>query len=247
MWDVVPAPSELLGIVGGLGPLASAEFLKTIYEENPFEVEQSGPACVLLSDPNVPDRTQAIIQGQEALVARWLEGALSRLRDMGARRMVIACITMHHFLEHIPAPLRDLTVSLVDLTLDEVSAEGKRWLILSSQGTRAARVFERSERWRAAEPHLTWTSAAEQVELHDAIYRLKRHGDVTEAAVLCERLVRAHGVDGFIAGCTELHLVTRYMRTRPPQERLRNIDPLYLVANRMPALVTHRYALKRSA
>ena len=58
-WERAASPRALLGIVGGLGPLASAEFLKTLYEENPFEVEQEGPACLLLSDPNVPDDNRA--------------------------------------------------------------------------------------------------------------------------------------------------------------------------------------------
>ncbi|MHA7630845.1 aspartate/glutamate racemase family protein [Corallococcus sp. M7] len=237
-WDVegVPAPRELLGIVGGLGPLASAEFLKTIYEENPFELEQEGPACILLSYPNVPDRTQAILRGEETAVVRWLEGVMSRLRSLGAQRIVIACVTMHHFLGYVSPALRELTVSLVDMVLDEVIASGKRWLILSSQGTRTARVFERNERWREAEPHLHWTTPEEQAELHEVIYRLKKHGDATEATALCERLVRTHDVDGFIAGCTELHLVTRQLRTLPQEERVRSIDPLFLVANRMPGL-----------
>ena len=237
--DVAAVSRAMLGIVGGLGPLASAEFLKTLYEENPVEVEQDAPSCVLLSDPSVPDRTEAILRGEEEPVVRWLESALSGMQSLGARRVVIACITMHHFLERVPAPLRELTVSLVDLTLDEVIASGGRWLLLTSQGTRSSGVFERSKRWRAAEPHLVWPGPAEQRELHDAIYRLKRHGEVAEAVALCERLVgsEASGVDGFIAGCTELHLVTRHPLLKAGHARPRAIDPLLLVARRMPTLV----------
>jgi aspartate racemase len=227
----------LLGILGGLGPLASAEFLKTLYEENPVDVEQHAPACVLLSDPTVPDRTEAILRGDEAPVARWLESKLGSMQQLGARRVVIACITMHHFLESVPAPLRELVVSLVDLTLEEVIASGGRWLLLTSQGTRLSGVFERSRCWRAAEPHVVWSSPSEQRELHDAIYRLKRHGEVAEAVALCERLVAAHGTDGFIAGCTELHLVTRNLLLRPPHARPRSLDPLQLVASRVSTLV----------
>ncbi len=236
-WERAASPRALLGIVGGLGPLASAEFLKTLYEENPFEVEQEGPACLLLSDPNVPDRTEAIIRGNEEPVTHWLEGALKRMQSLGARRVVIACITMHHFLGRVPTPLRDMAVSLVDLALDEVIASGGRWLLLCSTGTRSTGIFERSERWRAAAPHLVWPSQSEQTELHAAIYRLKKQGKVAEAAALCEQLCKAHGADGFIAGCTELHLVTKHLLLKPPQERVRTIDPLFLVASRMPSLV----------
>ncbi|WP_281247944.1 aspartate/glutamate racemase family protein [Stigmatella erecta] len=224
--------------MGGMGPLASAEFLKTLYEENRFEVEQEAPACLLLSDPNVPDRTDAIVRGEEEPVTRWLEFTLRRMQNLGARRVVIACITMHHFLKCVSPPLRDLTVSLVDMALDEVLASGKRWLLLTSRGTRNAGIFERSERWQQAAPFLVWPSEADQDELHGVIYRLKKHGEVAQAAELCERLVRGYGVDGFIAGCTEFHLVTKHLQLQPPQARLQSIDPLFLVANRMPSLVS---------
>ncbi len=42
---------KLLGILGGMGPSASAEFLKTIYEYGISDLEQRSPACSLYSDP----------------------------------------------------------------------------------------------------------------------------------------------------------------------------------------------------
>jgi aspartate racemase len=54
-----------------MGPLASAEFVKTIYEYNLASREQEMPACILLSDPTIPDRTEAIQNGaEEKVVAR---------------------------------------------------------------------------------------------------------------------------------------------------------------------------------
>ena len=239
-WNASPVPQAFLGIVGGMGPLASAEFLKTLYEENRFEVEQAAPACFLLSDPAVPDRTEAIIRGKEEEVTRWLEFALHRMQNLGARRVVIACITMHHFLGHLPPSLQSMILSLVDLALDEVIDSGGRWLLLTSTGTRRTEVFERSDRWRKAQPHVVWPSVSDQKELHDAIYQLKKHGGVDQAAALCERLVRFsdYGVEGFVAGCTEFHLVTKHIQLKPTQERIRIIDPLFLVANRMSTLIS---------
>ena len=51
--------TKLLGILGGMGPLASAEFLKTIYEYGTRDLEQRSPACILYSDPTFPDRTSS--------------------------------------------------------------------------------------------------------------------------------------------------------------------------------------------
>ena len=52
-----------LGILGGMGPLASAKFLSTVYRLNLVEPEQEAPNCILLSDPSFPNRTKAILAG----------------------------------------------------------------------------------------------------------------------------------------------------------------------------------------
>ena len=47
---------RLLGVLGGMGPLASAELVHTIYRLNVAEPEQGSPALLLRSDPSIPDR-----------------------------------------------------------------------------------------------------------------------------------------------------------------------------------------------
>ena len=49
------------GILGGMGPLASAEFLTSIYKLSLGRTEQNMPRLYLVSDPTVPDRTKAIL------------------------------------------------------------------------------------------------------------------------------------------------------------------------------------------
>ncbi len=58
----VPFPKRL-GILGGMGALASAELLYTVYRLNTTEPEQGSPVCLLYSDPSIPDRTGAILRG----------------------------------------------------------------------------------------------------------------------------------------------------------------------------------------
>ena len=55
---------EVLGIVGGLGPMASAEFLKTVYEYGIGENEQDAPIVLMYSDPTFPDRTESFLAGE---------------------------------------------------------------------------------------------------------------------------------------------------------------------------------------
>jgi len=68
-----------LGIVGGMGPLASAAFLSTLYELTVDGAEQSAPACILLSNPAVPDRTESVLGGRGEAVLSPLRTALETL------------------------------------------------------------------------------------------------------------------------------------------------------------------------
>ncbi|HVT18148.1 MAG TPA: aspartate/glutamate racemase family protein [Thermoanaerobaculia bacterium] len=223
-----------LGILGGMGPLASAEFLQTFYRLNTAEPEQDSPVCVLLSDPTFPDRTEAILRGERPAAATGSHGeaapnpaaqalgerlsrALDELSQMGAERIVIACVTIHHFLPAVPAALCRKVVSLIDLIVDAVLAAPRPYLLLATNGTRAARILERHQRWSSIARWIEYPGEGDQRELHEHIYRLKGHAPPGELAAWLDALAVRSGMtggSGFIFGCTELHLLHRGLAER---------------------------------
>src|SRR5215216_3244709 len=108
------AERPVIGVLGGLGPLASAEFLKTIYEYSLAGREQESPIVMLLSDPTCPDRTSEFLrQSYDDLLGRLIE-SLCHLRELGASNVVICCITYHYLLPRLPRELRKRIISLLD-------------------------------------------------------------------------------------------------------------------------------------
>ena len=93
-----------LGVLGGMGPLASAEFLKSIYEVEIPGPEQNTPAVVLHSDPSMPDRTTAFLNGRSEIVLERFITALERLDREGVSKIVVCCITIHYLLPQLPPP-----------------------------------------------------------------------------------------------------------------------------------------------
>ena len=77
---------KVLGVLGGMGGLASAEFVKTIYEfSGELSLpEQAGPVVAMYSDPAFPDRTEAFLRGETQPILTRLIDALDRLDRMGA-------------------------------------------------------------------------------------------------------------------------------------------------------------------
>ncbi|KUK57153.1 MAG: Aspartate racemase [Synergistales bacterium 53_16] len=102
-------PSEILGILGGMGPAATAEFLRLLSVFAPAEKDQDHPRVYLLSDPWIPDRTEAIIGNGPDPGPRILED-FKKLAEWGASLLAVPCNTAHVFIDklmgEVPLPLK---------------------------------------------------------------------------------------------------------------------------------------------
>ena len=228
---------KVLGILGGMGPLASAEFLKTIYDLNIGAVEQESPVCILFSDPTVPDRTEEIINGTEEILLARLVRTLDALCRLGADKIVIVCVTIHYLLPKVPEPLRAKVISLIDLIFDEVLATEERHLVLCTSGTRKADIFQNHDRWELIKPQVVFADEDDQHFVHDLILKIKTNQIDDCLWSLFDDLSNRYRVDSFIAGCTEFHLLVKLMkREGAPQYRF--VDPLFTLARDLKRFVS---------
>ena len=224
------------GVLGGMGGLASAEFVKTIYELS-GEVcrqEQDAPAVVMYSDPAFPDRTEAFLRGETEPILNRLIDALDLLDRMGASQFVIACMTIHYLLPQLPDALRERIVSLTDVIFSSVESLKKKHLVISSRGTIKLELLQRHPRWEQAQHYFVFPSEAEQAQMHDLIYEVKLNRNLLEARSFVETLLARHRVDSFIAACSEIHLFAKqFASSRPQQRGYGCIDPLAIIARRV--------------
>jgi aspartate racemase len=229
---------QVLGILGGMGPLASAEFLKTIYDFNIGAVEQESPVCILYSDPTIPDRTEAIRNGIEGVLLEQFIGALETLCRLGADKIVIACVTIHYLLPRVPLSLRQKVISLVDLIIDEIVTTHERHLLLCTSGSRKARLFQNQERWPLIEPQVVLMNDGDQCLLQDLIQKQIKANHIHDSLLSCfDELSKKYEVDSFIAGCTEIHLLVRRLTERGGEAKYRFVDPLMTVAKDLKRFV----------
>ena len=227
MTSPVRAP---LGVLGGMGPLASAEFLKSIYEVDIPGPEQNTPAVVLHSDPSMPDRTTAFLNGRSEIVLERFIPALERLDRDGVSKIVVCCITIHYLLPQLPPALRARIVSLLDVIADTIGRTADRHLLLCTTGTRQLRLFETHPQWPAMKDRLVMPDDADQQEIHRTIYRVKEGADVQILVDLVNRLLEKYEVSSFVAGCTEIHFASKRF-TGANGAPHRCVDPLLIIAN----------------
>lgn len=227
----------LIGILGGMGPLASAEFLKTIYEYNiTAEYEQQSPQVIVYSDPTFPDRTQALLRGEEALLLDRLIKVLGQLHHLNATKIIICCITAHYLLPKLPPELRESIICLVDIILTEVISQKSTYLLLCTTGAKQLEIFSKNPLWEKAKTHILFPNETDQEAVHEMIYTLKTNVRSKQVAFdFIQHLVKKYEVDAVIAGCTELHLLSKLTGKLSSLKGINShwikfLDPLTLLA-----------------
>lgn len=224
---------NILGVLGGMGPLASAEFVKTVYEcsGRAREREQEAPALVVYSDPTMPDRTTALRAGGDEVLLERLTGALQLLSQLGASRIVICCMTIHYLLPRLSPELRGRVIPLTDVILTRLRLIRGRHLLVCSNGTREMRLFEGHSQWTHCAAHVVFPDEADQHRIHELIYEVKRNRAVDHTASYVKSLLDKYRVESFIAGCSEIHLVAkRFMSAAAGRKKYGCVDPFFIVA-----------------
>ena len=225
---------KTLGILGGMGPLASLAFLRTIYECNLLgSIEQDYPNIVLHSLSSVPDRTRSLLGNAENALADSLVRNLRILNASGVSNIVICCFTSHALINRIPREIAEKIVSLVDLTAQELIVRKERSLLLASLGSYQREVFRSTEDAIKAKDYMVEPDEKDKAIIHGLIYEYLKPGkDVAQVYTVVKELLDKYKLKSFIAGCTEFHLLSRHIHANTIPD-ISFVDPLFLIARRM--------------
>ncbi len=213
----------MIGIVGGVGPLAGMDIFKKITEETPASRDQDHASVLLFSLPGrIPDRTAYLLGKEKTNPAYALAAILLDMEKTGAKVAAIPCNTAHAdpIFDVIGKELQKNGSRLLLLNLiHEVTRhlqreyEGSRIGILCTNGTRTTGIYRTALKeagFEIAEPEDSW-----QHRVHEATYNkefgVKAHpSPVKEKAQEEYRAAVAHlkqqGAEAVILGCTEIPL-----------------------------------------
>ena len=222
----------VIGVLGGMGPGASAEFYRRLVVATPARRDQDHLHVLIDSDPSVPDRTDALIHGGPSPVPT-LRQMARRLSDAGADVLVMACNTASAFLpeltDAVPVPIVDW-IDVVAAGLCRTCGEGDSVAVLATDGTSATRLYD-----AALERHgVAVVSVADvQPEVMSIIRDCKAGMPVADLAPRLDRIVTdltGRGTACVLLACTELSELLPGMTTRP-------VDAMDLVVAHLMRLV----------
>ena len=134
---------RVVGIIGGMGPVATCLLFERILANTPARYDQEHLHIIIDNDPSVPDRTEALFGRAESPIP-WLVRSAKLLEKAGAHVLGIPCVTAHAFLPKVREESRVPIISMVEETDREVTARHPgvhRLGILATDGTLKADVF----------------------------------------------------------------------------------------------------------
>jgi aspartate racemase len=200
---------KLLGILGGLGPMATVYFYEMLTAHTKADTDQEHIDIIISSRATTPDRTAYILGTSDASPIPALVEETKRLTDAGASLIVMPCNTAHYFYEELEKVCLVPMLNIVNETVRFCSERGmKRIGILATEGTiRSGTYSSVCEQYgiEAAIP-----SEASQGIINEIIYGQIKKGispDVASFLKVCDGLGEC---DTFILGCTELSLLKKY-------------------------------------
>ncbi len=216
---------NILGIVGGMGPLATNVLYKYIIENTKAEKDQEHLDLIILSAASMPDRTEAILAGDISPIIDEFRQDLSILEAADVRYCVIPCNTCHVILDDIRKVTDIEIIDMIRLTAGSIRCPGKKVGIMGTSGTRKAGLYHKAIEEAGMIP----------VELSDEMQELTMHiiYDQVKAGMpfnpadfrKVEEEFLQKGCDRIILACTELSVIN-------DRENLPDIyaDPMRILA-----------------
>ena len=197
---------KILGVLGGMGPAASAEFMRILAARFPAKADQEHPVVYLLSDAEIPDRSNCITKGTENPTHR-IKADLDTLVSWGAEILTVPCNSAHCFIDNFRNEIKVPYVHIVEATIDEAIKKAPRgaWMV-ATLGTVRAGLYQK----RASELNYRLLVPPEDIkqQIQDIIIYVKA-GDLKTAAQKMEVAVHAlWQIEDLpvITACTELPL-----------------------------------------
>jgi aspartate racemase len=208
----------LIGVLGGMGPLATVDFMHKLVEEMPAGTDQEHVPVVARNVAQIPDRQKALAGTGESPLPALLEG-VRQLVAAGASRLVIPCNTAHYWLPQLSADCPVPFISIIDATLNVLKggkpAAAETIGLIATRGTLLAGLYQQ----RLADedmPCLCNTEEEMETLFTPGCYAVKR-GEVDAGGRLLEAAAEAllaRGATRLVLACTEVPVALERVASR---------------------------------
>ena len=205
-----------LGIIGGMGSVASAYFFERLVELTDAKTDQEYIEIFLHNNTEIPDRTDGILYGKTSPLAELLR-SVSLLNSFSADYILMACLTSHYYVSQLQPQSKAVIINIVKETVEYITQQHpavKNIGIIASTGAIKLELFQKELQVKGLQPIIM--SDSEQMSYFtEPIYKpwgIKAGfttGRPKECIFQAIEILQNKGSDLIIAGCSELPLVIK--------------------------------------
>ncbi|MBQ6018620.1 MAG: aspartate/glutamate racemase family protein [Clostridia bacterium] len=222
---------KILGVLGGVGPLATVYFMDMLVKMTAAETDQEHIPVLCFNHATIPDRTAYILDNSRENPLPVMERDAQMLEKAGASYIVIPCNTAHYFYDQLQEKVRIPIINIINETVEYIRQKDpsvKKIGILATEGTIAARAYQNSCE-RSGVDYDT-PNEFDQKSLMNIIYNQVKAGKPAdfEEFMRIIGVMKHDGCDAVILGCTELSIIHRDFKMNRPDV----VDSLQVLAKR---------------
>lgn len=229
---------ETIGIIGGMGPMATELFYKMVTTHTAAHNDQDHIKMILLSDTSMPDRTKAILNGNDENVRRQILKDALFLQSNGCKALAVTCNTAHFFLDSIESALNIPVIHMIRETAFEMGRlypQGKIG-VMATQGTLKAGLYQQALADCGLKTYIPGEMMQREVmyQIYDRIKSGKPYDEDSWKRI--EADYRNAGCACVLLACTELSVIKE-------QEQLGSwfADPMEILAKKVILFAGKKY------
>lgn len=201
--------SKKLGVIGGMGPMATSIFFEKLIENTVAKRDQDHIDTVILNHATMPDRTEAILTNQGAQFLQAIKKDIEILEIAGVQHIAIPCNTSHYFYDDIQAMTSIPIIHMVEKTAEQIAKNNRgdgKVAILATDGTVKSGIYGDACKKFGLEYYYPDDKRQEMVM--EIIYQYKA-GVLLESNLeeMIEHCITDQQVSHVILGCTELSCI----------------------------------------
>lgn len=204
---------KVIGILGGMGPEASAFYYTQLIKRTHVNRDQDHFHVIIEANPKIPDRTKSILGLGDSPLPELIK-SIERLNLMHIDQAFITCITSHHYYPELAKHCTFELVNALECLNTQLHKDGiKRIGLLATSGTIKTQLFNQYLK------DIEVIVPSETIQANyvmDAIYNPEsgiKSGHVDGYPI--SQLIHAgqslieNGAEVLIGGCTEISMVLK--------------------------------------
>ena len=208
--------NKLVGVVGGMGPMATAKFMELVINHTKAETDQDNVDMLICQYSSTPDRTSYILGKNTDDPSVAMIKAAQLLESEHCDFLVMPCNTATYFYDKIVKEISVPFINIAEETVKYCIDKGAKKIgLMATDGTICARVYDQ---YVPINVELFKPDDVTQKRIMDIIYKEVKQNMIPNKENFLEvvQYFKNNGCDTIIMGCTELSVALEQLDIDDP-------------------------------